>query len=90
VGPEDADFRRGHSQEHQFGSHGLDALSDIEAKDVQYNVQQNLRCCWTCEYVEGKRITSLTCTNKKNFTSAFRTVDVVGMCVGYKHNGVYR
>lgn len=90
IKPPDTGFRRGRSLEHEFGSYRVDADADTAAHDVNFVVQQNLRCCWTCAYVGGSSIISLECRNNENKGKAFDIVEPIGVCSRYRNKGVYK
>jgi hypothetical protein len=90
IKPPDTGFRRGRSLEHEFGSHGIDSTADVEAPEVKFVIQQNLRCCWTCNFITGSGLTSLKCKNKENTGRAFESVEPTGLCGRYRNSGVYK
>lgn len=90
IRPPNTGFRRGRSLEHEFGSHGIDSTADVESPEVKFVIQQNLRCCWTCKFIGGSRVTSLSCKNVENTAKAFEIVEPTGFCGRYKNEGVYK
>lgn len=87
IGPSDTDFRRGHSQSHDFGSFAFDAEGK---KETNYHLQVNLKCCWNCKSITGERLSGLKCGNKKNTYSEFGSIEPYGFCSNFLHKGPYR